>query len=347
MIRRSPSSALALSLLSVLACGCPDPAGPDLDAGPAGSDAARLDDAAIGPDDDAAVPPGVDAAAASPDAARTCELAPGPMVASTYCDLFELALFTEGGAVEARLHGRLSVPGGMDGACAAVDEVEVQEGGVTIGSLPGAGTFTTGDQRALLARGPALDAMTARCGGDTGRFGGFGLILRGRVDGGTFEARCADAEGGSRWPPALVVTCHENVDRQAFSASTTVLDFMGTSMTTVDVSMPHDPGGEVESIDSTAHVVVAGDAFSLPPPPPPFDLTGLSASVSETSGPLPGPYTSVHLSAIGDPLGPLCPTGPIGPGMRPPAMLMRLTGTSGRGRFRSDVFLYGCTRMSL
>ena len=30
-----------------------------------------------------------------------------------------------------------------------------------------------------------------------------GFVVRGRVDGGTFEAHCGLAEGGGRWPPAV------------------------------------------------------------------------------------------------------------------------------------------------
>jgi len=341
----SPRSELLLAVLlssTVAACG---------GGGESADAAARIDasggELADAPTGDGGAP--VDGGSPSDGGGGSCEPTSGSMTSDAFCDFFELALFTSGGATEARLHGRMN--GLPEGACAVIDEVEVQEGGATIGTLAGAGSFTPGDERALLARGPALAPMTARCSSDEGRFGGFGLIVRGRVDGGSFEARCADAEGGSRWPPALRVTCHENVDRQAFSAYAEVRSFPGATLTSLSASMPHGPGGAITAVDPTARVIGhASSAFGGPMVPAPFDLTGLVTNVSESSGPVLGPYSSLSMSAPDDPFGTiLCPTptmpGPMSP--PPPVMLVRLTGTSEHGPFRSEVYIAGCSRLSM
>jgi hypothetical protein len=341
---------LALSLLVVLlGGGCddraltPTDAGPRADGATTGGDAGAGDGSAPRPDGST---PDVDAGPPDP----MCTPSAGSAVADAYCDLFRLALIDDGtGAVEARLRGRLMPNGLADSGCATVDSIEVQEGGVTVGTLTGIGTYPHSNQNALLARAPALPEMTARCGGDTDRFGGFGFIIHGRMDGGTFEARCADAEGGGRWPPALVVSCHENIDEPSFSTYASVDTFgPGLVYTTIDATMPHGPGGALTTVDDAVHVIAEAYAFGGGIVPDPFDITGFSGSTSEGSAPGPGPYSSLYLSIDADPFGTeLCPVGWTGTGPEPdpsPVMLLRLTGTGERGAYSTEVYLDMCTR---
>jgi hypothetical protein len=193
--------------------------------------------------------------------------------------------------------------------------------------------------------------MVARCGGDDERFGGFGLVVRGRVDGGTFEARCADAEGGGRWPPALRITCHENVDDRPFSSYASINSGGGFTFADISISVPHGPGGALTHVDDTIHVIPHAYPFGGAVVPDPFDRSGFATSVYESTGPVPGPYTDVRLSAMEDPFGlELCPfadTMPMpGPEYEPPpVMLLRITGTSERGAFSTEAYLDYCQRL--
>ncbi len=344
----TPRAPLTLAAVLVIhACGGPAATdggsapedGGALDAGTSSPDAAIVD---AGPRD------GGGTLDAGPGPA--CTPAPGAASAEGYCDLFHLALIDDGsGSVQATLTGRLSPNGLAEDGCATVDTIEVQEGGAVIGTLTGAGAFTHGAQHAVLARGPALPEMTARCGGDEGRFGGFGFVIRGRMDGGTFEARCADAEGGGRWPPALVVSCHENVDARSFGAYVSIDGAAGFTFTTLDATMPHGPGGALTAVDGTVHVNATAYGFGGGVAPAPFDATGFAGSVHEGSAPGPGPYTSLYLSTMGDPFGAeLCPVGWSGTGPPPdppPVMLLTLTGTGERGPFSTEVYVDSCTRI--
>ncbi len=280
----------------------------------------------------------------------SCTPTSGGATASAYCDLFQLAVMDDGsGAATARLSGRLTPDGLTDGGCATVDSIEVQEGGATIGTLDGVGAFETGSQNAVLARTPALPEMKTRCEGDANRFGGFGFIIRGRMDGGTFEAHCADAEGGGRWPPALVVSCHQNVDEPPFSTYVSVEPYDTFTFTTIDVTAPHGPGGALTSVDGTVHVIAGADPWSGGVVPDPFDITGVDGSTSEGSAPLTGAYSDLSLSTMGDPFRvDLCPVGWDGTGPEPdppPVMLLRITGTGARGPFSTEAYVDDCTRV--
>lgn len=233
-----------------------------------------------------------------------------------------------------------------------VDEVEVLEGGAAIGTLAGVGSFVAGTENALLARGPALASMVSRCASDEGRFETYGLLVRGRYDGGSFEARCAAAEGGSRWPPALRVTCHDNVEEPARWASATVMSFMGFTSTQLMLSLPHGPGAAITAVDGTVHVIPhTGTAFGAPPAPPPFDATGFTSSVAESESPVVGTYSSVSLHSSEDSFGAtLCPTAstmPMPGEPPPPVFLAEITGTGERGAFSSEVYVSYCTRPPL
>lgn len=336
------SVGIAVSLLTLVACGG------DVDTPDAAS--VHLDDAFV-PEGTDAFSVGVDAPSTSADAAITCSPTSGPATGGAYCDLLELAILRNGDTAEARVTGRL-MPDGATG-CAVVDEVEVlEDGGASMGTLAGAGAFSTDTYRPLLARGPALAPMLTRCGTDEGRFEGYGLVIRGRVDGGTFEARCGRAEGGSRWPPALRMTCHENLDTPPSWSGAMISSFMGMENTQASIEVPHGPGAAITSITGEMRVIPYSSPFAPGPmAPAPFSIPDLVGNVSEASSPTLGTYSFVHLLASRDVFGAtLCPTPPAMPGPGtpvPPVFLLRFGGNSERGAFSTEVYMEYCNRMSL
>lgn len=333
------------SLVLLLAC---DPASVETDA--SGSDAGVRDAAgrdvpgtdALGVDAPGTDAPGTDA----PPIA--CVPTAGSAMHDGYCDQFFLSLFTsDDGAPRMELRGRLNPGGFTEGGCAVVDEIDVQVGGTTVTTLEGAwGPEGTGGTR-LIATGSAFPELTARCAADEDRFGGFGFVVRGRVDGGSFTAECADAEGGSRWPPAVTVSCHHNVDAVAFSAYGMVSSGSGFTYSSLDVSLPHGPGAAILSAESTVHIIPGfAVAFGAIDNVEPFDSTGWSSSVYENMVGSIGPYSSVQLMLDSALPIELCPApstvlpGPDNP--PPPVFLARIRGTSERGAFSTEAYINNC-----
>lgn len=327
-----PEDAGARDAAAPFDAGPANDAGPDADAGSTGSDAGDLDDGGT----------------TDPDGGGgACEPTGGSMELDPYCDLFELAVIDDGsGTVEAVLYGRVS-PAVGEGTCAVLDEVEVLEGGTSIGTLEGVGEWRTGAETALLARGPALSGMVARCDSDENRFGGYGFLVRGRVDGGTFEAACADAEGGGRWPPALRITCHENVEERPTPSSELSVASSSPFPTTAFRTGVR-AGTAVTSVDASLHVIPHAYPFGGTGPLSPFDLSLSDTSVGEASAPLYGTYSLVSMSDEGSLLDmELCPILPPTPGPDdpvPPSMIVRLTGSSEGGPFSTEAFVEQCWR---
>lgn len=345
----SPSSsrsiAITLTLLTLAGCGggdqdTPDAASATVDAHvPEGTDAWSVDDAYV-----------ADATSPTIDASGTCTPTGGPAMGDGYCDLLELAVLAHGDTAEAQIFGRLMADDAV--GCTVIDEIEVLDRGTSIGTIAGAGTFASGTPDALLARGPALAPMLDRCGTDEGRFESYGLLVRGRYDGGSFEVRCGAAEGGSRWPPALRVTCHENLDHPPTWANAMLSSFMGHESAQVSFMVPHEAGAAITAVSGPVRVISYASAFPPGPmAPAPFDVADFVANASEGSTPSLGTFTTVSLLASRDPFGTmLCPassTMPMPGDPLPPAMMLRMSGASERGPFRTEVYVEICTRPSL
>jgi hypothetical protein len=126
--------------------------------------------------------------------------------------------------------------------------------------------------------------------------------------------------------------------------------YSGFPSATFYVVIPHAAGAAVTAVDGTFRVLP--DAPSGMPLAP-FDSTGWTASVSETTMPLWGEVSQISLLADTDPLGEqVCPvpysgTDPPPPESIPPVFLARLTGTTGRGPFRSEAYASMCTRTTI
>jgi hypothetical protein len=317
--------------------GCPAPSDPPVD--DVGTSDVGAHDAG-GPIDAPIVPTdGGSSDGGGADAPVACAPTPGPATGGASCDLFELALYTfDDAAPRAELRGRLTPEGLTEGGCFVIDSVEVQVAGATVATLEGA--------PGLLGAGPAFAELTARCEDDVDRFGRFGFLVHGRLDGGTFTGECADAEGGSRWPPAVRVTCHHNVDRSPFDANAMVSQSSFGDSSNVHVTMLHGPGGAITSADDTIHVIPGfasgfGPTLMLEP----FDSSGWTASVSESTSPA-GTTSQIQLfsdTALPPEICPppsLEPPGPEDP--LPGVFLVGITGSSEHGPYRTEAYVNYC-----
>lgn len=331
-------------LLAGVACGGDSGRG---DAGAASGDGDVAHDGA--PGDAARWDAGVgDAGEPRPDG-EVCSVTPGDATFDAFCGFVQLALMDDGaGSVRARLSGTLSLRGlpTPAGSCVQVDSVEVLEVGdpdVVLATLDGAGAYRSGEQE-VLASGPSAPALDGYCRRETERFDSVGLRIRGRAEGGTFEARCGAFDPGS-WPPTLVLTCHRNVDDHPTEALATVESLAGTEYTQVYFNVPHD-GAPLSAVDSSVHVIgQAAETYGAAPAPPPFDAT-FAVDLHETSSGALGSYTEVRLRASPDPLGELCTRGDPGPeGVPPPVLIFRVTGSSTRGPFSTEAYASQCFRL--
>jgi hypothetical protein len=305
-------------------------------------------EAAVTVPSDGGISPG-DAAVS--DAPVACKLAPGNAEVGSYCDLFRLALIDDGtGAMNARLSGRLMADGVPDGDCIVVDEVKVLQAGTAIGTLAAAGEFISGDQDGVIAQGPALSEMTDRCTDDANRAEGFGFVIRGRMEGGSFEAHCADAESGSRWPPALIVTCHKSIETPPTYGYLTVDTIDGVSNSSINVSVPQTAGHKLLTVDASIRIIPVGNSLSAPSMAAPFDINDVSGGVTSVETSPQGPYADVRLSKFEDIFGTkLCPkfTGedPGPDPQMPPLLLIRFSGESEAGPYSAEAIFETCTRM--
>jgi hypothetical protein len=321
-----------------------DDTGPGSDAGP-GNDAGPAHDG--GPGDDAWSP--------GSDAGGACMPMPGSATTTTGCDLLQLAVIAHDGAPsELVLTGRIYSTLGIDTQCALIDGVDIVESSATspvVQHLDGGASIQLDSTEREIARGMVSPTIEAACGSDDPamRFDTYGIVVRGRIDGGTFEAHCARAEGGGRWPPALRITCHRNVDAPPNSgnAMVSMSSFMGTpfSSTMFYASAPHGAGGALTTVDSSIHVIAQRSSFDPGPPIASFDTTGWTGTASE-SGSTP-PYSQLQAFASTAQFDTqLCPppmTGPPDPSwIPPPVFLARLTGMGGHGAYSTEVFVNMC-----
>jgi len=339
-----------VSLVFVLG-GCGGGAVATNDAAVSGNDAASATDAYLAGHDAASA---IDAASPGNDAgSTTCSPTPGSMTLSPGCDLLQLAVLDHDGAPsELLLTGRIYPTTATGANCAVVDGVDIVQGSATstlIQHIDGGHSVLLDSSEREIARGVPSAVIASACTSDdpTRRFDGYGIVIRGRVDGGTFEAHCARAEGGSRWPPALRITCHHNVDAPPSSgnAGVTSTMFMGTPIVSSNLSaaVPHGPAGALTTLDSTIHVIAQRSIFDSGAPIASHDTTGWTVSANESGG--TPPYSQLQAfasTAQFDTM--LCPP-PMMPGpgyVPPPAFLARLTGQGGHGAYATEVFINGC-----
>jgi hypothetical protein len=329
-------------LLPVLILGCSDDDAV-VDAGPTPDAPASVDGAVL--DASADAPPGVDAAgdaAAGADAA-TCAVTPGTATHSPGCDGFELAVVQHDGAaseliVTGRIFSMASAP------CAVIDGVDILAGGVgstLIQHLEGGAIVPLDSTERELGRGvPAADLID-RCASDdpSARFEAYGVVVSGRIDGGSFVAECALAEGGSRWPPALRVTCHENVDAPARYGYAEVMTYPDIPLSTSSLSAtsPHGAGGAWSTVDGAVTVIPLRSFMDPGAPLSSSTISGFTGSTSETT--YPSESSSLQLLASENLFGAdLCPTGATAA----PVFLARFSGAGGHGACSTEAYVGAC-----
>ncbi len=286
-----------------------------------------------------------------------CMPAAGSAVITMDCDSLQLAVLQHTGAAsDLRLTGRLFTAGTSSPTCAVIDGVDIVSGpagSAVVQHLAGGESVPLDDEEELIATGtPPVADIEGRCASDdpAQRFDVYGVVVKGRVDGGTFQANCALAEGGGRWPPALRVTCHKNVDLPPDSGDVSVMTstFMGMTFTTTQLfaNAPHDAGGALQTVGTTLHIIAQRSPFDTAAPIVSHDTTGWMSAVSETLPPS-APASQMEYFASSNLLGTdICapaPSGPPGPGyVPPPVVLAAATGTGQHGAFSTEIFITQC-----
>ncbi len=337
---RQPVAVWLLSVVSVGPLACGGGRGGDDDDASGDGDA----DADADADGDADADADTDG-----DADDACVPEPGGDVVQAHCDELVIAVLGGGGgATRVQVRGRLFF-GLAEGTCARVGSVEIHDGREPLQVLDGlpAGLALDGTT-GLVAEGPADAALSARCGTDEGWADRYGLVVRGEVDGGTYEARCGTLDDGTGWPPRVLLSCHEGLAEPPGQGNAMVTGGEGFAWTDLYVYFDHPEGQAITGVDGTLRILPALDPFDFGGPVSPFDTQGWTASVNETDLPGSGVATQVNLHADGDPLGlDVCPVTPPQPDPQaplPPVFLARMTGTTERGAFSSEVYVRMCTR---
>jgi hypothetical protein len=295
-----------------------------------------------------------DGPAATTDAGGVCTPEGGSAMLTGGCTTLNLAVMQHsGGTTGLILTGSLGLDGPSPPACIVVDGVDIVSGSTVIQHLSSVITPATNNIFEVLATGtrPVSD-ITNRCTSNdpTQRIDPYGIVLTGRATGGTFKASCADSTLGTSWPPALVVTCHSNIDDPPMGGSVSVQSstFMGMALNQAMVATdaPHGAGGALTSIDNSMFVIpapaVAFGAMAIPA----FNTTGWTTSVSEATN-FPTPFSLINLDMASNPFpSTLCPPGTMGappPGTPPPPVFLgRITGMGGHGAFSTEAYFNGC-----
>lgn len=275
--------------------------------------------------------------------AQACAPAPGNENVSTYCDQVKIAVLGHG-AGQARVSFRGRLTSSKPGACLRFDSVDIVDAGSKlVQHIPVVGFALHSEDVVPWIEADAVAAVTAPCGSDATRAEAFHVVVKGAVDGGTFEAMCGPVGGGASWPPLVQLTCHEGLDAPpSFDTYATVqVDAkLGITMTQLSATFPDADG--IAAVDATVHVV---PEVWLGQPIAPFDTAGWTTSVSPAQG-----TAQVGLFQDKDVLGSeLCPVPNPAPKPGdpvPPIFLARIKGTAAKGPFSSELYVAFCSRIS-
>jgi hypothetical protein len=237
---------------------------------------------------------------------------------------------------------------GSPGQCSLLDQVVLGDdnNALQVIDLP-SGIEAGDDYTNMLFEVDAASAVSALCGDETKRIEPFGFIATGRLDGGTFTAKCGPAGFGSGWPPHVVLTCHSGIWQQPYGGNSVVQPLGPVTQTTLYAAFAHPEGSwQLQSALGDVRIIAATPPFSPIPPVAPFDTSGWSANVSETtvSGKL---LSQLQLGSLEEELGTdVCPAhDPNEPLPEPsPVYIARVSGQSSEAAFSSEIFVDICTR---
>lgn len=333
-------------LFLVLVAGCATPHQRELSDASAESDAGVVNDGQTLPPD--APEHNVDGGVVDGGTCTTMATADPIQVG---CDELEMAVMHfDDGPTRLDVYGRLFGLPETD-ACVHIDSVAVLNGEAVLQTLGGIGDIALDSADHKIATGASFTNLDADCSSDDGRrrFETYGLRVYGTSPSGSFVAQCARAESGTRWPPALRVTCHRNVDSRADfgSADVTNTSYMGMTLpqSSVHAFSAHEADRPLTSLGSDAFVVPYQSSFSGGAPIASFNTSGWSASVSEPADGRNATLLSLYASsAMFDTT--LCPEpSSFDPSVPPeprPVFLLRFTGANVRGPISTEVFISDC-----
>lgn len=272
-----------------------------------------------------------------------CMPTPGTKTTNLSCDEIRVAVLAQSGkATRLRIHGRMS-PG--KGICGRVDSIIIGPESAPLQTIQ-VNNEIGSSTRTLLADALADANVETLCSDETRRFEPFEFIAKGRIDGGTFTAKCGKSATSGHWPPTVVLTCNENLEEAPAFASARVSGGGMFQSSSLGVSWPHPPGaGAVTALDASVRFVPFAAPFSPPIGSGPFTSSGWNVSVQQTN--ITGQdWSNGSFDKLGEAFDTtVCPAPDPNPNGNPaPLMMAQITGTSALGAFKSEALVEYCDR---
>lgn len=280
--------------------------------------------------------------------ATDCTPTSGSAKVTVLCDDVRLALLEmPGKPAHLQVRGRLS--SGND-TCLMPESIELVRPDKSVAqTLTASGGAQKSWDYKLWASADAALEIGTRCKDELDRIEPYGIIVKGKADGGSFEAKCGSGvEFGSAWPPRVVLTCHSGLSHPSAFGNAMVQPAGPFTMTTLHGHVPHAPGPGLGSVSGDIRIVPFQSSFGSSAPIAPFDTSGWSLHLIETTIPATGEHsTSVDATSDQDLLGESCPAQqPMDAAFPepPPLLFARLKGQGPSGPFSSELVVSMCTR---
>ncbi len=278
-----------------------------------------------------------------------CEPTPGSETHEYGCDQVRVAVIERPGE-PAKLQVRARISSFASGeVCVVLDQVVLGDDQNALQTIDLAGGVPAGDDyHQTLFEVDAASAISGLCPDESKRIEPFGFIARGRVDGGSFTAKCGTAGFGTGWPPHVVLTCHSGIWEQPNGGSSMVQPLGPYISTDLYATFGHPADGswKLTGASGDIRILPAAAPFSSTPPLFPFDTTGWTPSASETT--TPGTVSLLQFFSNEEELGTdVCPLiDPNQPFPEPsPVFIAKVSGQTSEGPFKSEIFVDFCTRV--
>lgn len=275
--------------------------------------------------------------------AVACTPTPGTNAQEVGCDQVRVGIIEHPGqAPRLDLRARISAGEG----CVIIDQIILGTEANPLQTIDTGGIQAVEYSKRLLET-EADPAIAALCSDEKKRVEPFGFVATGRMDGGTFTAKCGSAGFGTSWPPGVAMTCNSGITQAPLSGNSTVDSYASLTNTTLWSSFWHPAGsGKVTSVGPNVRIIPFVPPFSASPPMDAFDSTGWTGSASETT--IDGAELSqVQAHNPTDVLGTeLCPAWDPNdptPGAKP-IFFARISGQTTEGAFFAEILTDICTR---